>query len=242
MFSRRLVSLCVGGALSCAAFISSSAASAAVISSWNFEGLTVSGTAAASPSPTAGTLASDTGNGAITGVHASNAVYSTPAGNGSPKSLSANTWSVGDYWEFTSNTTGFNGIMLLVDATGSNTGPRDFKVQYSTTGTGGAYTDLPGGSFMLVNSAFSSGTEQFTTPPRFLFDLSAITGLDNNASASFRLVDTSTVSINGGTVASGGTSRIDNVIVGTDLVIPEPATAAVITLLGAPMLAGRRRR
>lgn len=217
-------------------------ASAAVISSWNFEGLTLPNTAGSNPpAPTTGSYAADVGPGQITGVHAAaTSVWSTPSGNGSTKSFSVNGWGLGDYWEFTSDTTGQSGIMLLVDATGSNTGPRDFQVQYSSTGNAGPYTNLPSGAYSLVNSAFSAGTEQFTTPPRFLFDLSGVAALDNNPSVAFRLTTTSTVSINAGTVASGGTSRIDNVIVGTNLAIPEPASAAFGLIAAAALI--RRRK
>ena len=210
-------------------------ASAAVISSWNFEGLTVSSTAGTSPSPTAGTLTSDTGNGELTGVHAlATSVWSTPAGNGSTKSISANGWSHGDYWQFTSNTTGNTGIMVLVDATRSSTGPAGFKVQYSSTGAGGTFTDLPGGDYTVAQVTFSSGTENTNSPPRFLFDLSGVTALDNNPNAAFRLVQTSA------TGAATGTQRIDNVVVGTGLVIPEP-TAAAFGLLAGGMLIRRRK-
>jgi hypothetical protein len=218
------------------------AAPAAVISSWGFEALTTTNTGI-TPIPSAGSLLSDTGNGEFLGVHLSGAtVWSNPVGNGSTKSISSNNWSVGDVWQFTSNTTGFNGIMIMFDATSSNTGPRDFKVQYSTTGALGTYTDAPGATYTLVNSAFSGGSQQFTTPPRFLFDFSTIPALDNNANVAFRLVDTSATAVNGGAVGTAGTSRIDNVIVGTNLVIPEPASAAgLLTWIGLTLVASRRR-
>ena len=41
-------------------------------------------------------------------------------------------------------------------------------------------------------------------------DLSAITALDNQANVYFRLIDNSTTSANGGTVAAAGTDRVDN--------------------------------
>lgn len=208
-------------------------ASAAIISSWNFEGLTVSSTPATSPSPTAGSLNSDTANGALTGVHASaSSVWSTPAGNGSTKSLSVNNWGTGDYWQFTSDTTGNTGIMLLVDATRSGTGPADFKVQYSSTGAAGPYTDFA--NYTILQVTFSGGLENTNSPPRFLFDLSGVAALDNNPNAAFRLTQTSA------TGATGGTQRIDNVVVGTGLTIPEPASAA-FGLIAATALLRRRK-
>lgn len=205
---------------------------AAVIASWGFEGLSVSTTPGLSPAPTAGSLAPDVGSGTFTGIHATNSTWSTPVGNGSTKSLSVNTWSSGDVWEFTADTTGFAGIQLFFDATRSSTGPADFKVQYSLTGPGGTFVDLPGGAYTLGAVSFSSGgNPNVNTPPRFYFDLGSIAGLDNNPNAAFRLA-----AVTGGG-ATAGTSRIDNVTVGTDI-IPEPAAALLI----APVLIARRRR
>ena len=50
-----------------------------------------------------------------------------------------NTWAVGDYFQMTTGTVGYEDIMIEWDQTGSGTGPRDFIVQY---GTGGAITDF----------------------------------------------------------------------------------------------------
>lgn len=227
----------VVAAVALAAFGSVAPAGAAVISTWNFENLTVSGTAGVAPVATGGTLDSDTGNGTLTGVHQQNSTWSTPAGNASTKSLSANTWSAGDYWQFTSNTTGFSGIDLLFDATRSSTGPADFKVQYSTTGPDGPYADLAGGAYTLTVVTFStSGNPNVNTPPRFLFDLGSVPALDNNPNASFRLV-----ALAGGS-ATAGTSRIDNVTVGTNLAIPEPCGAAAAGMAAGLLPLFRRRR
>ena len=49
------------------------------------------------------------------------------AGNGSTKSLSANNWSVGDYWQLQLSTVGFSGLSLSYDQTGSATGPQGFR-------------------------------------------------------------------------------------------------------------------
>jgi PKD repeat protein len=48
----------------------------------------------------------------------------------------------------------------------------------------------------------------------FSVDLSSITALDNASSVYFRLVDNSTTRIDGGTVGTAGTGRIDNFLVG----------------------------
>jgi hypothetical protein len=51
------------------------------------------------------------------------------------------------------------------------------------------------------------------------FDLSALSLLNNNPNVYFRIVDDSTTAINGGTVGTAGTDRIDNFTVA---VVPEP--------------------
>src|SRR5260221_7300627 len=68
---------------------------AQVITKWTFE----------STVPTnAGPFSAEIGAGFASGLHAGAAVYSSPSGNGSTHSYSANTWAIGDYWQFqTSN-------------------------------------------------------------------------------------------------------------------------------------------
>ena len=55
------------------------------------------------------------------------------------------------------------------------------------------------------------------------FDLSSITALDNQSIIYLRLIDSSTTSANGGSVASGGSSRVDDfTILGDAEVSPVP--------------------
>ncbi len=98
-------------------------------------------------------------------------------------------------------------------STSSNTGPRDFKIQYATA-AGGPYTDT---DVTYINQP-SAGTISWSSSANFYHpghdkwvDLTSISALDDQASLFFRFVDNSTTSANGGTVATGGTSRIDNV-------------------------------
>lgn len=174
-------------------------------------------------SATSPSVAASTGTGTAVGVHASAATdWSTPAGNGSSDSISANTWSVGDYWQFSFSTSGYTALMLSFDQTGSNTGPRDFQLAFSTDGS--SFTDF-GSPYALANAAWSAGL--YNPASTYTFDLSTVSALDNQASVFVRLIDSSTVAINGGTVAAGGTSRIDNFTVNLTPV-PEPATWALM--------------
>ncbi len=148
------------------------------------------------------------------GLHASAATdYSSPAGNGSAKSFSSNTWAIGDYYQFVVSTTGFSDIAISWDQTGSSTGPNDFELQYSIDGSN--FTSLP--SYAVVKSTgtniifedLSTGggwsTTKIATNTSKSFDLSNVTALDNIASVTFRIRCATAPS------AAGGTARIDNI-------------------------------
>ncbi len=217
-------------------FISASAASAQTLAQWTFD---INTPADLVNSTTIAGLPADVGTGTASGTHASAATdWTTPAGNGSDNSLSANTWAVGDYYQFSLSTAGYSGLGVSFDATGSGTGPRDFSFAYSTDGlvfTDFAnYTVLLNGAPNLSWSTANGNQSAYTTT----FDLSSITALDNAASVYFRLVNTSTVSINEAVVGTGGTSRVDNFAV---YVVPEPASAALIGLGLLALISARRR-
>ncbi|MHB8842664.1 MAG: hypothetical protein ACYC56_12930, partial [Candidatus Aquicultor sp.] len=187
---------------------------------WNFEAVSFNATAATTPSLAAGDFVADSGaltaGSSFTGLHASaSTVWSDPAGNGSTNSMSSNNWGVGDYYQFAFSTTGYSGINLQWDQTGSSTGPVDFKVQYSTDGTN--FTDATGGTYTIPknwnNVVVPWGTSTGNDTSKITLDLSSVTDLNNQAVVYIRLVNTSTVSNNGGTVATGGTNRVDNFIV-----------------------------
>ena len=204
--------------------LSGLSSSGATVALWTFEGIT-GVTAANSP-----TVLPVIGTGSAKGVHASaSTVWSNPAGNGSAGSLSATIWAVGDYWQIQTSTIGFKGITLSYDQTGSSTGPRDFSLSYSLNGTsfitvGSTYSILQNG--LAPNASWSTGTP--TPAYGFSVDLTAIGSIEDAASVFFRITDMATVSLAGGTVGSGGTSRIDNFLVsGTIAPIPEPSTWAL---------------
>ncbi len=197
-----------------------------VLVDWTFENPavfplgngTTTGTNVTGTSP--GTFVADSGvnaTGSIaTGFHASSStVWSGPVGNGSSKSLSSTNWAVGDYYQFQLSTTGYDTINLIWDQVGSNTGPKDFQVSYSTDGS--AFT--PFSTYVVPVSNWSGGTPN-GAGTGFTADLSAITLLQNAATVFIRLIDNSTTSINGSTVAAGGTGRVDNFVVTGSAFIP----------------------
>jgi hypothetical protein len=206
-------------------------ASASTIAGWTFE---TSQPAASSAS--IGPVSPEVGAGLATGSHISTAtVWSSPAGNGSAHSFSSNTWATGDYLQFQVSTTGMQHILVSWDQTSSNTGPRDFQFEYSTNGV--SFTNVGSAYSVLANAAPNPVWNSATSSALYTMslDLSAISGLNNAASAYFRLVMADTVSANGGTVATAGTDRVDNFsVVGS--AVPEPQTA-ILGLIGFIRLA-----
>jgi hypothetical protein len=213
-----------------------------VLADWTFQ----TGTSTNSLFPQLGThttftnVPSDIGSGLLAGAHSSaSTVFTSPAGNGSTNSVSANFWSVGDFYQFAVSSVGYTNITLSFGQVGSGTGPRDFNLQYSADGV--SYTTFT--SYSLPSSPTSWSVISSNSASAFSFDLSAITSLANDALMSFRLVDASTTSIAGGTVGTAGSDRIDDIIInGTLLAVPEPSSLALAAMGGAAFLVAFRRR
>ena len=237
---------------------------AQTIAQWTFEntantnGLIFAPGANSSP----GTIQADNGlnyNVSVaSGLHATAATYSTPAGdldpiiaalapgasgpglpgssaaNASPSvhSFSANNWSVGDYWSFTTSTLGYTGVEVAWDQAGSSTGPANFGLSYSING--GAFTQ-----FTTYTVPLSTGWNTTTTN-----QLSEVVlgggAFDNANSIVFRLVDLNTTSVGGGTVGTAGTDRVDNFTVVS--IVPEPTALALAGLGGLSLMLFRRQR
>jgi hypothetical protein len=183
------------------------------IADWTFE---------VSQPANAGSYLPEVGSGYAGGFHAGAAVYSSPNGNGSSHSFSSNAWAVGDHYQFLVSTVGYENIHVSFDQTSSNTGPRDFRLAYSTDGS--AFTDRATYSVLANGSPYASWSS--ITPHSeysFSFDLSSITALDVAPYVYFQLIDNSTTSAGGGTVGSAGTDRVDNFMVSGTAVLPGDA-------------------
>jgi large repetitive protein len=101
------------------------------------------------------------------------------------------------FWKVSVSTKGYQNITLSSKQYGSNTGPRDFKLQYSLDGNN--WVDISGGTVTLVSSTWSSTS---VTLPSEANDVDVI---------SVRWLKTSEIAINGGAIGSSGTSRMGEI-------------------------------
>jgi hypothetical protein len=218
-------------------------AAADTVAKWTFE---TSPPADLIDSTTISGILADVGAGTASGVHASAVTdWTTPVGNGSTNSLSANTWAIGDYYQFSVSTVSFEDIMLSWSQTSSGTGPGEFTFAYQING--GGFTDYLNYT-VLPNQVAAPGLGSWGSLTEILgynysVDLSAVSALDNVTAVDFRLTMRTTAdSAPPGAVAVAGTSRVDNFTV-TALPVPEPAVGAILCgfgLLGLFMSARRR--
>ncbi len=207
-------------------------ASADVLAQWTFE---VNTPADLNNSATIGGIAADVGTGTASGGHASAGTdWSTPAGNGSANSLSANEWAIGDYFQFSVSTIGYKDVLLSWAQVSSSTGPGEFKLAYQVNGGGFVdflnYTVLPNQAGAPGLGAWSSGSE--IVGYNFSVNLSSVTLLNSASSVDFRLIMRTTAdSTPPGTVVNTGTDRVDNFQIQASLV-PEPSSSAIFAGFG----------
>ncbi|HEX4265738.1 MAG TPA: immunoglobulin domain-containing protein [Verrucomicrobiae bacterium] len=192
-----------------AALLSASAAYATTIATWTFEISQPTNSATANTYYT--NITAETGNGTASALHAAATIYSSPVGNGSSHCFSSASWAVGDFYQFETSTLGAQNINVSYDQTASNTGPGRSYLAYSLDGINFTVA-LARTNTILANASPNptwSGTTRSTVYATN-YDLSSITAINNQPVVYFRVVDASTISANGGTVAAAGTCRIDN--------------------------------
>jgi len=234
----------LGLSLACAGLALSSGRAFAdtTIAKWTFEALTIGANSALTNWSNGRSITNvlpEFGNGNASGFHSTNfgvGTWGTVSGNGSAKAITSSGWTnnlaapSGDYYQFAVSTVGFTNINISFDSVGSATGPRDFKVMYSTDGVN--FTAF-GSPYTVVSSpSWSAGTPQLGGPENYAFDLSSITALANANVVYIRLVVNSMTAINGGSTGTGGTSRIDNfavmgTIAGPPQIVTQPPNTTV---------------
>ena len=177
------------------------------VAKWNYEALGILSTSGTVYNGAAATVGLNATGSSMLGNHASAASsWINSGGNGSLTSLSGNNWAVGDYYQFQMSTLGFNAVYVALDQTGSNTGPRDFQLSYSTDGIN--FTNF-GSVYSLTNATVWSSAIYKPEHTRS-FDLSSVSGLAGQPMVYFRTTVATNASISGTTIGTGGTSRVDN--------------------------------
>lgn|GEM_PF-2938020 len=201
--------------MSCLVLIFVSAQSQNVLSKWTFEEVSLSASVLDMPFIKQGTVQADMGlltaGSAFKGYHKNSATFwSTVMGNGSARSIAANAWSVGDYWQFSFSTIHYADLSIAWDQTSSKKGPRNFSVQYSVNGIDYINVQRNNGAYTLSNEVWNSGYNKSASKKSF--DLSSDTALNNKAIVYIRLVmGSSDTSIP--ILETRGSSRIDNFMV-----------------------------
>jgi MYXO-CTERM domain-containing protein len=141
---------------------------------------------------------------------------------------------VGDYYQITVSTLGYSDIYFAFDQTRSSTGPSSFRVDMSVDG-GTSFSTILASYSVIQAGLTGSGTLSWSTTgayqSAFTTTISGLAAADDQSSVIFRFVNLSTV-------GTGGTNRIDNIIVSSGP-IPAPGAIALIGLAG---LTARRRR
>jgi hypothetical protein len=194
--------------LSCC-LMASSLSYAQLAARWTFE---------TSQPTTAGPVNAEIGTGQAICFHASaTTTFNNPTGNASAESYGSNNWSDGDYYQFHTSTSGMTNVAFAFDQTGSATGPKSFLIQVSTNGTN--YTSIAGSNYDVTVDNWSSTSSNYVSASHHSFSLPV---LDNQADVYIRIaLAAGSTSINGGTIAGTGTSRVDNASIGTaNVVLP----------------------
>lgn len=152
-----------------------------------------------------------------------NARLGNPAGQSLSLQGGSGTANNGRHITFNVSTLGFSNIVVSFATQGTSTGFNSNQFQYS----------LDGITFVDFGPAYTPANAFGSVP--LVFTLTSIAGLNDNASAAFRIV------FNGASSATG-TNRIDNFVVeGSPSGIPEPTTA-ILLVSGLSGLYGLRKR
>jgi predicted extracellular nuclease len=182
-----------------------------IIASWNFENevkrslITDNATFLSNPYTADDGIAANKDIAPITILGSIYTSWVNGTGGTGTFAANSNTWNGGaniNHWKVTISTMGHKDIKLSSKQMGSNTGPRDFQLEYSINGED--WNIVPDASITVLNDLFTSGVLENVTLPD---------ACNNQPSLSLRWLVTSEVAINGGAVASTGSDRIDDIII-----------------------------
>jgi hypothetical protein len=129
--------------------------------------------------------------------------YTYPGG-ATTYSISSTGWASGansKYWFVTVNTVGYDSIRFSSKQRSSATGPRNFSADFSLDGV--SWTPIPN-SNVTVAENFTNG---------LLSSVKIPDGANNKTNVFLRWVMANDTAVNGGTVVSTGTSRIDDILI-----------------------------
>ncbi len=135
----------------------------------------------------------------------------------SNKNLGTSGATEGKYYQFSLNSKKLGNITLNYSMKGSNTGPKNFKVLYSTDGT----------NFVAANDTIYSITAASTFQK---FSVTLPSGANNAENLYIRLEVANSISINNGTIQSGGSNYLQEVsITGSPIESPDIVSIPSIT-------------
>ena len=229
-------------AFAASAALLSVSAHAVVVTQWNFN------SAPPDASSATGSTVASIGTGTAALVGGATAAFASGTGSTDPAVADNTGWNTSTYAaqgtgdktrgvSFAVSTLGYNGVSISWDQRHSNTASKHVQFQYSLDGT--SFTDF-GAAFEA-----SLGGDQWYLNRSV--DLSGVTGVNNNANFTFRIVSTfapttSTyiASTTGSNYATTGTLRYDMVTLNATLV-PEPGTYAML-LAGLAAVGFLKRR
>jgi len=107
---------------------------------------------------------------------------------------------IGKNWEIQANTIGYKNIKITSKI--YSTAPRDFKLQYKI-GLAGTYADVPGGA-IVCSSDWGTGN---------LYNLVLPSECENQTIVCLRWINYTAIDFNTGTNLTGGTVRLDDILV-----------------------------
>jgi hypothetical protein len=132
------------------------------------------------------------------------------------------------YWMITISTAGYESLKISSRQRSSTTGPRDFKVQYSTNGV--LWTDVSG-TTITCGTTFGAGD---------LTNVDLPAACNHQATLHIRWIMVSETSVGGSTVAAAGTNRIDDILIsgtsGTSVISATLSPSSFVYNIDQPQL------